>query len=211
MRSRHQGAAGARLRCRRLRGADGRADGASARAAQAISLVGGNGGVRSKADGSPVTAADEAAEAVICEGLARLAPAVPIISEEDRPPAPDRSRRPARARAIFWSIRSTARGNSSPAAMNTRSISRWSAAACRSSASSPRRPSGLIWRGIVGRGAERIALAERQIFAAEPHSHAAARRARNRHHGQPLASGGAHPRLCRAVSRRPSSCHAARR
>jgi 3'(2'), 5'-bisphosphate nucleotidase len=39
-------------------------------------------GVRSKADGSPVTAADEAAEAIICDGLKRLAPAVPVISEE---------------------------------------------------------------------------------------------------------------------------------
>jgi 3'(2'), 5'-bisphosphate nucleotidase len=38
--------------------------------------------VRSKADGSPVTAADEAAEAIICDGLKRLAPAVPVISEE---------------------------------------------------------------------------------------------------------------------------------
>ena len=39
-------------------------------------------GVRSKADGSPVTAADEAAEAIICDGLKRLDPAVPVISEE---------------------------------------------------------------------------------------------------------------------------------
>jgi 3'(2'), 5'-bisphosphate nucleotidase len=39
-------------------------------------------GVRSKPDGSPVTAADEAAEAIICDGLKRLAPAVPVISEE---------------------------------------------------------------------------------------------------------------------------------
>jgi 3'(2'), 5'-bisphosphate nucleotidase len=39
-------------------------------------------GVRRKADGSPVTAADEAAEAAICDGLERLAPAVPVISEE---------------------------------------------------------------------------------------------------------------------------------
>ena len=38
--------------------------------------------VHTKADGSPVTAADEAAEAIICAGLQRLAPAVPIISEE---------------------------------------------------------------------------------------------------------------------------------
>jgi 3'(2'), 5'-bisphosphate nucleotidase len=38
--------------------------------------------VRTKADNSPVTAADEAAEAAIRDGLARLAPEVPIISEE---------------------------------------------------------------------------------------------------------------------------------
>ena len=37
---------------------------------------------RTKPDGSPVTAADEAAEAVICAGLKRIAPGVPIISEE---------------------------------------------------------------------------------------------------------------------------------
>jgi 3'(2'), 5'-bisphosphate nucleotidase len=37
---------------------------------------------RTKDDGSPVTAADEAAEAVIVDGLRRLVPDVPIISEE---------------------------------------------------------------------------------------------------------------------------------
>ena len=37
---------------------------------------------RIKPDGSPVTAADEAAETVICEGLARIAPGIPVISEE---------------------------------------------------------------------------------------------------------------------------------
>jgi 3'(2'), 5'-bisphosphate nucleotidase len=37
---------------------------------------------RHKADLSPVTAADEAAEAVILEGLARVLPGVPVVSEE---------------------------------------------------------------------------------------------------------------------------------
>jgi 3'(2'), 5'-bisphosphate nucleotidase len=37
---------------------------------------------RHKADRSPVTAADEASEAVILEGLARVLPGVPIVSEE---------------------------------------------------------------------------------------------------------------------------------
>lgn len=36
-----------------------------------------------KADGSPVTEADAAAEAVILAGLARLAPQVPVVSEEN--------------------------------------------------------------------------------------------------------------------------------
>ena len=37
---------------------------------------------RSKTDGSPVTAADEAAEAVILDGLERVLPGVPVVSEE---------------------------------------------------------------------------------------------------------------------------------
>jgi 3'(2'), 5'-bisphosphate nucleotidase len=56
--------------------------GITAHAAKAILDFGRATGLRSKADGSPVTAADEAAEAIICDGLKRLAPAVPVISEE---------------------------------------------------------------------------------------------------------------------------------
>ena len=39
--------------------------------------------VRSKADASPVTAVDEAAEAIIIAGLKRLTPDIPIIAEEE--------------------------------------------------------------------------------------------------------------------------------
>ena len=38
--------------------------------------------VRTKADASPVTAADEAGEAVILEGLAALTPDIPVVAEE---------------------------------------------------------------------------------------------------------------------------------
>ncbi len=38
--------------------------------------------VQGKADASPVTAADEQAEAIILQGLARLAPGVPVVAEE---------------------------------------------------------------------------------------------------------------------------------
>ena len=64
-----------------------------ARAALAIREAIGKGGVQRKADGSPVTAADFAAEAAIRDGLLRLAPALPIISEEQAErPANDRRR-----------------------------------------------------------------------------------------------------------------------
>jgi len=38
--------------------------------------------VRTKADASPVTAADEAAERIVVEGLVRLSPTIPIVAEE---------------------------------------------------------------------------------------------------------------------------------
>ena len=65
-------------------------------AADAIRRSRGQGSVRIKADGSPVTAADEAAEAVIRDGLAHLAPALPVISEEQAERA-----KPAIASASF--------------------------------------------------------------------------------------------------------------
>ena len=52
-------------------------------AGQAILRIGADQlGVREKDDRSPVTMADQAAQQVIIEGLCRLFPAVPIISEE---------------------------------------------------------------------------------------------------------------------------------
>jgi 3'(2'), 5'-bisphosphate nucleotidase len=52
-----------------------------ARASATIGRIG-QAGKRTKPDGSPVTAADEASEAVILEGLTRILPGVPAISEE---------------------------------------------------------------------------------------------------------------------------------
>ncbi len=50
---------------------------------------------RTKGDGSPVTVADEQAEKLILEGLARIAPDIPVVAEESVaagrfPPASDR-------------------------------------------------------------------------------------------------------------------------
>ena len=51
-------------------------------AAAAILKSRGDGGVHIKADGSPVTRADLAAEAVIRDGLSRAVATMPIVSEE---------------------------------------------------------------------------------------------------------------------------------
>jgi 3'(2'), 5'-bisphosphate nucleotidase len=53
----------------------------AARAAATIRQCGA-ASLRHKADGSPVTTADEAAEAVILQDLERLAPGIPVVSEE---------------------------------------------------------------------------------------------------------------------------------
>jgi hypothetical protein len=83
-----------------------------------------------KADMSPVTAADEASEALIIAGLAELLPGVPVIAEEESAAGSP----PPSNRALSSSIRSMARGNFSPAATNSPSISASSPMACRSPA-----------------------------------------------------------------------------
>lgn len=60
-----------------------RLTGIIAEAAAAIRRFGNSGAAaRTKEDGSPVTAADEASEAVILSGLRTFAPSIPVISEE---------------------------------------------------------------------------------------------------------------------------------
>ena len=57
--------------------------------AAAAAILAAHGRARSmpaaKADLSPVTAADHAAEAVILQGLARVLPGIPVVSEEAAP------------------------------------------------------------------------------------------------------------------------------
>lgn len=68
---------------------------ARAAGAEVLEVYGGGYTVRSKDDGSPVTEADYRSQEVICTGLARLTPDVPIVAEEDASrsavgPAPSR-------------------------------------------------------------------------------------------------------------------------
>jgi 3'(2'), 5'-bisphosphate nucleotidase len=117
-----------------------------------------------KDDGSPVTEADLAADRIIGEGLAQLIPAVPAISEErvhrTKPPFDgsfflidplDGTKEFVSGRAEFTvNIALVSNGRPLLGIIGAPAL-------------------GLIWRGLVGRGAERLAIGDGgAIAAAEP-------------------------------------------
>ena len=127
----------------------------SVAAALAIRHSSGNGRVRIKADGSPVTSADEASEAVIRRELERLAPAFPIISEEQA----ERDKPSVRGGSVilvdpldgtrdYIAARDEYTVNIALVTDGVPALGVIAAPAL-----------GLIWRGIVGRGAERLEFA----------------------------------------------------
>jgi 3'(2'), 5'-bisphosphate nucleotidase len=110
---------------------------------------------RDKPDASPVTAADDASETVILAGLAQLMPGVPVVSEEttgNRPVGglgqrfvivdPLDGTREFLADIDEFTVNIALVENETPIAGVVAAPAR-----------------GLIWRGFVGRGAERLALA----------------------------------------------------
>ena len=167
--------------------------GITMQAAEAILDFATNAGLRSKADGSPVTAADEAAEAIICDGLKRLAPDVPVISEEHAA----RERPKPIAGGSYFLVDPLDGTREFIAGRDEYTINialMTDGAPMLGIICAP--ALGDLWRGIVGRGAERLSFASPDRGAdADPHPAAAQRRSRR--HGQPLASGSAHQKLCR--------------
>jgi 3'(2'), 5'-bisphosphate nucleotidase len=116
-----------------------------------LPLAGAGLAVREKADRSPVTAADAASEAILLEGLARLLPGVPVVSEEraDEAGAP---RGP-----VFVLVDPLDGTREFIAGRNEFTINIGivaDGAAVAGVVAAPAR--GLLWRGIVGRGAERL-------------------------------------------------------
>ena len=116
-----------------------------------------------KTDGSPVTEADLAADRIIGEGLARLIPQVPPISEECIPP-----RKPPYDGSFFLvdpldgtkefvAGRSEFTVNIALVTNGTPLLGIIGAPAL-----------GLIWRGLVGRGAERLTTDDASARLAEP-------------------------------------------
>lgn len=128
----------------------------STAAALAIRKAAGSGTVHIKTDGSPLTAADEAAEAVIRDGLNHLAPALPVISEEqaenDRPTVAGADVilvDPLDGTRDFLAGRDEYTVNIALVVDGAPILGVITAPAL-----------GLVWRGIVGRGAERMHFAD---------------------------------------------------
>jgi len=118
--------------------------------------------LEAKTDGSPVTEADLAADRIIAEGLARLAPAIPSLSEERVGLAePPREGSfflidPLDGTKEFVAGRSEFTVNLALVTNGTPLLGIIGAPAL-----------GLIWRGLVGRGAERL-TAGKGAARAEP-------------------------------------------
>jgi 3'(2'), 5'-bisphosphate nucleotidase len=110
-----------------------------------------------KVDGSPVTEADLAADRIIAEGLAQLAPEIPSLSEERVDPnAPPQKESfflvdPLDGTKEFVAGRNEFTVNVALVSGGTPLLGIVSAPAL-----------GLIWRGLVGRGAERLTLGQGQ-------------------------------------------------
>jgi 3'(2'), 5'-bisphosphate nucleotidase len=109
--------------------------------------------VDGKIDGSPVTEADLAADRIIAEGLAQLAPEIPSLSEERAEPAVLPCKNsfflidPLDGTKEFVAGRNEFTVNLALVTRGTPLLGIVSAPAL-----------GLLWRGVVGRGAERLTL-----------------------------------------------------
>ena len=150
-----------------------------------------------KLDGSPVTEADLAADRIIAEGLARLVPQVPTLSEERvglAMPPYDGSFfliDPLDGTKEFVAGRDEFTVNLALVTNGVPLLGIIGAPAL-----------GLVWRGIVGRGAQRLTTGEETGGRADPYPPPAeTRRALDRSR-QPLASGPPDRSLHRRAARR---------
>jgi 3'(2'), 5'-bisphosphate nucleotidase len=110
---------------------------------------------RSKADQSPVTAADMAAESVILKGLATLLPGVPVVSEESADTGP-----PARLDGRFILVDPLDGTRELVAGRDEFTVNVAIMQAARPVLGIVSAPAyGLLWRGSAGTGAERLQLA----------------------------------------------------
>ena len=110
---------------------------------------------RSKPDLSPVSVADEAANAVIVRGLSQLLPGVRIVSEEAD--EPDKSSAPSACFVLVDPLDGTREFLAGRDEFTVNIAVVFDGRPRIGLVAAP--ALGLIWRGIVGRGAERLRLA----------------------------------------------------
>src|SRR3984893_8818900 len=119
--------------------------------------------IEGKADGSPVTEADLAADRIIAEGLAWLIPDVPALSEEcahlAKPPCGGSFFLidPLDGTKEFVAGRNEFTVNLALVTNGTPLLGIVGAPAL-----------GVIWRGLVGRGAERLTIDANKVTVAQP-------------------------------------------
>jgi 3'(2'), 5'-bisphosphate nucleotidase len=119
---------------------------------------------RIKPDGSPVTAADQAAEAVIRDGLRRLGLGLPIVSEED--PESDEA---AVGSSCYFLVDPLDGTRDFIAGRDEYTINIAIVADGAPILGIVTAPAlGLVWRGIVGRGAERLEFSAAKASPAQP-------------------------------------------
>ena len=116
-----------------------------------------------KTDGSPVTEADMAADHIIADGLARLLPEIPTLSEERlhlaKPPYG----------GSFFLIDPLDGTKEFVAGRNEFTVNLALVSRGKPLLGFVGAPAlGLVWRGLVGRGAERLKLSETGLGAPEP-------------------------------------------
>jgi len=119
--------------------------------------------VDGKQDGSPVTEADLAADTIIGEGLARLAPEIPAVSEE----RVHLAKLPYRG--SFFLVDPLDGTKEFVAGRNEFTVNVALVSEGKPLLGVVGAPAlGLVWRGLVGRGAERLTLAGTAIKSVEP-------------------------------------------
>lgn len=119
--------------------------------------------VDGKLDGSPVTEADLAADRIIGAGLSRIAPQILSLSEERvhqaKPPYED----------SFFLIDPLDGTKEFVAGRNEFTVNLALVTAGKPLLGIVGAPAlGLVWRGLVGRGAERLSVADHTVTAIEP-------------------------------------------
>jgi 3'(2'), 5'-bisphosphate nucleotidase len=110
-------------------------------------------GVRIKDDNSPLTKADEASERIIIEGLTRILPGIPVIAEESAAAAP---KRVAQSCIIVDPLDGTKEFIAGRDEYTVNIALVTCGVPIAGIITAPKQ--GLLWRGVVGRMAERLRI-----------------------------------------------------